>query len=163
VTSARGAAPGIAIVLAQDGRYWRIPTSILSKAEDEAGVYALVGKAFTFRAKIHRYAGADSFGDLTDVSEVTVAARVPGFLRLAPPYPHAVDATTTRPLSETLKIPATSVRKCRRCNWASLSIRSTKHGKTTRHVVDAVCHRTECAEHAKWPLRIALGSLEVPE
>jgi hypothetical protein len=149
--SAGAEAPGIAIVQAQDGRYWRVATSILSEAEDDAGVYALVGKGFTFRAKIHRYAGAESFGDMTDVSEVKVADRVPGILRLAPPYPHAAERTTVKALTAALKIAATSVRKCRRCNWASLSIKSENRGGNTRHVVEAVCHRNECGEHARWP------------
>lgn len=143
--------PGIAIVQAQDGRYWRVATSLLSDAEDDAGVYALVGRAFTLRARIHRYAGADSFGELADISQVEPAARVPGILRLAPPYPHASEQTTTKLLAEARRIPPTSVKKCRRCNWASLSMKSEKRNGNTRHLVEAVCHRDDCGEHEKWP------------
>jgi hypothetical protein len=148
---AKGEPPGYAMVQAShNGRYWRVPVPSLSEVDDDAGVYALVGRAFTFRAKILRYAGAESFGELVDVADVKALDKPPGIMRLAPPYPHAYETTTIKPPGEARTIPESSLKKCRRCNWASLSIKSEKHGEDTRHLVQAACHRGECPEHAKW-------------
>ncbi len=142
--------PGIAILQAPDKTFWRISTASIFGAVATQNYYDMLGKVVTLRAKNARYSEEVELGEFVDAVALSNPAKAKAPPVLPAPYAHCGERTYTKKVAEARPIDEHSLRRCKRCNWASYRFVSVKRNGITKHQVDAICHRDQCDEHGKW-------------
>jgi hypothetical protein len=146
--SNRAPEPDVAILLSsQDGVYWRVPLAVIKETTGD-NAYNLIGQSLRLRGKPLRYVAPYKFGDLIDICDITSEPKPPRFFKnYHPPYSHATEPSTIKAEGVALKIPLSSLDKCKRCNWASITIQNILQGKKATQKIEVTCHRDACPEH----------------
>lgn len=145
-----GEPPGNAILQAPDGTYWRAAVPTICDADSDAEVYALQGRVITLRGKRLKYDDGVGLGELVEIVTMTDPPKVKARPMPTPPYSHSAEQTVAKTVKEARQVGARSLKRCKRCNWASFSFKSVKQNGTLRHNIQAICHRDSCDEHGKW-------------
>lgn len=132
------------------GTYWRVPVTAIADAATEDTVHALHGDVVVLRGKRLRYSEVDALGELVDVVRMARPTEIKVLPMQEHRYAHSTERTTAMPADQARVIKETSLKRCKRCNWASLTFESESRGGKTRHGIEGLCHRPRCPEHDKW-------------